>query len=132
RHHHAGLVPVVAAHDPAFAHARALHDYGAALPDDVFEFLIEPVGRAGADAGNHDAFGAETDHRIGHARTRAGVDVGDLDVGHALDTREAELAVHGVAPVRRPVVLDLVRVDVAEQSQIPRAECLQVVSVGLG
>src|SRR5262249_9331075 len=130
-YHHAGLVPVIAAHDAAFAHAGALHHHGAALLDDVYELLVEPIGRAGADAGNHDALRAKADHGIGHARTRAGVNVGDLDIGHALNTRKVELAVHGVAPVRRAVVLDLVRIDVAEQPQITRAECLQVVRVGL-
>src|SRR6267378_2153260 len=69
---HAGLIPVVATHDAAFADARALHHHGAALLDDLYKLLVETVGCASADARDHDAFGAKSDHRTGHARTRSG------------------------------------------------------------
>jgi len=51
--HHAGLVPVVAAHDAALADARAHRHHGAPLLDDVGNLLVETVGCAGADARNH-------------------------------------------------------------------------------
>ena len=67
--HHdlARLLPIIATHDAAFADPGAPHDHRAALADDAFELRGERVGCARTDGQEHDALGAETDHRIRHA-----------------------------------------------------------------